>query len=336
MDANVFCGRSILITGGTGSFGRGIVAHLLEAHCNFARLVVFSRDEMKQYEMQQQFPDPRLRFVIGDVRDRDRLTNAMKGCDFVIHAAALKHVPIAEYNPIECVKTNIHGAENVIAAALANKVLQVMALSTDKAVNPASLYGATKLCSDKLFVAANNLTDGEATRFSVTRCGNIIGSRGSVLPLFRKLVAEEAPALPITDGRMTRFWATLDQCVDFILQNFERMWGGEIFVAKTPSIRIVDLAAAVAPHFPIKVIGIRPGEKLHEIMCPLDDSHLTITFPDYFIIKPPITYFDWATDYRMSRDGVKGSPMGTSFEYSSGTNDHFLTVQEIAQLNARL
>jgi len=336
MGTDFFDKRSILITGGTGSFGKQVVTHLLKTNANFSRLIIFSRDELKQYEMQQQFQDTRLRFFIGDVRDRERLMTAMKGCEYVIHAAALKQVPAAEYNPMECIKTNVHGAENVIAAALANKVLRVMALSTDKAVNPVNLYGATKLCSDKLFVAANNVTGGQETRFSVTRYGNVVGSRGSVLPLFRKLVADKVDSLPITDERMTRFWITLEQGTDFVLKNIERMWGGEIFVPKIPSIRMVDLATAVAPRLPIKVVGIRPGEKLHEVMCPLDDSHLTLEFPDYFMIRPTITFFDRKNDYSVSREGVSGGATPDRFEYSSDKNDHFLTVKEIAELNERI
>ena len=336
MATDLFDKRSILITGGTGSFGKQVVTHLLRTNANFSRLIIFSRDELKQYEMQQQFQDPRLRFFIGDVRDRERLMTGMKGCDYVIHAAALKQVPAAEYNPMECIKTNVHGAENVIEAALANKVSRVMALSTDKAVNPVNLYGATKLCSDKLFVAANNVVGGQETRFSVTRYGNVVGSRGSVLPLFKKLVADKADALPITDERMTRFWITLDQGTDFVLKNIKRMWGGEVFVPKIPSIRMVDLAAAVAPDLAIKIIGIRAGEKLHEVMCPLDDSHLTLEFPDYFVIRPTITFFDRKNDYSVSRDGVRGRATPDRFEYSSDKNGHFLTVKEIAELNERI
>jgi UDP-N-acetylglucosamine 4,6-dehydratase len=334
MSPDILKDRSILITGGTGSFGKRIVANLLAAKSKFSRLAVYSRDELKQYEMQQKFSDPRLRFFIGDVRDRDRLTMAMRGCDYVIHAAALKQVPAAEYNPMECIKTNVHGAENVIAAALENRVLRVMALSTDKAANPINLYGATKLCSDKLFVAANNLAGAQDTRFSVTRYGNVVGSRGSVLPLFKRLLDEGAKALPITDERMTRFWITLDEGIEFVLLNFARMWGGEIFVPKIPSIRVVDLASAVAPGLPLKLIGIRPGEKLHEVMCPLDDSHLTLEFESYFIIRPSITFFDRSIDYSVTRDGQKGHTTPDGFEYRSDSNRHFLSVAEIVKLNS--
>jgi UDP-N-acetylglucosamine 4,6-dehydratase len=329
-------GRSILITGGTGSFGRQFVATLLKERCEFKRLVIYSRDELKQYEMQQSVQDPRLRFFIGDVRDRDRLIMAMKGCEYVIHAAALKQVPAAEYNPMECIKTNVHGAENVIAAALENKVLRVMALSTDKAANPINLYGATKLCSDKLFVAANNLVGGAETRFSVTRYGNVVGSRGSVLPLFRQLLREKVSALPITDERMTRFWITVNEGIQFVMQNFGRMWGGEIFVPKIPSIRVVDLASAVAPGLPLKFVGIRPGEKLHEIMCPLDDSRLTVEFDTYFVIRPSIVFFDRNIDYIVSQDGQKGRATPDGFEYRSDNNNHFLTIPEIAEMNSTI
>jgi UDP-N-acetylglucosamine 4,6-dehydratase len=331
-----FEGSSILITGGTGSFGKRFVAHLIDSGCQFKRLVIYSRDELKQYEMQQQIADPRLRFFIGDVRDSERLKSAMVGCDYVIHAAALKQVPTAEYNPIECIKTNVHGAENVILAAIANKVRRVMALSTDKAANPINLYGATKLCSDKLFVAANNLAGGQDTRFAVTRYGNVVGSRGSVLPLFQQLLRNGADFVPITDPRMTRFWITLEQGIDFVIQNFARMHGGEIFVPKIPSIRVVDLAAAVAPNLPTKVVGIRPGEKLHEVMCPADDSHLTVEFNDHFVIRPTITFFDQNVDYMRSRDGKTGRPTDDGFEYNSGTNEHFLTIPEIVELNTSI
>ena len=331
MSPDILKDRSILISGGTGSFGKNFVANLLAVRSEFSRLVVYSRDELEQYEMRHMFQDPRIRFFI---RDCDRMVMAMRGCDDVIHAAALKQVPAAEYNPMECIKTNVHGAENVIAAALENKVRRVMALSTDKAANPINLYGATKLCSDKLFVAANNLVGGQETRFSVTRYGNVVGSRGSVLPLFKRLLDEGAEALPITDERMTRFWITLDEGIAFALQNFARMRGGEIFVPKIPSIRIVDLASAVAPGLSLKFIGIRPGEKLHEVMCPLDDSHLTFDFGSYFVIRPSITFFDSNIDYSVSCDGQKGHPTPGGFEYRSDSNPHFLTVAEIVNLNS--
>jgi UDP-N-acetylglucosamine 4,6-dehydratase/5-epimerase len=327
----MFDGKSILVTGGTGSFGRQYVRTLLGQH-RPRRVIVYSRDELKQYEMAQEFDHESMRYFIGDVRDVDRLTQAMNGVDYVIHAAALKQVPAAEYNPMECIKTNIHGAENVIRAALATSVEKVMALSTDKAANPINLYGATKLASDKLFVAANNLTGGHRTRFAVVRYGNVVGSRGSVVPFFRKLIAAGSGHLPITDIRMTRFWITLQQGVDFVLKNFERMHGGEIFVPKIPSVRIVDLAKAMAPGLPQKVIGVRPGEKLHEIMCPSDDSHLTLEFGDHYVIRPTIQFVG-NTDFTLNRSGETGTQVEEGFEYHSGRNERFLTPAEIVSLN---
>ena len=328
----MFNGKSILITGGTGSFGRQYVKTLL-ARYKPQRIVIFSRDELKQFEMQQEFNDPCMRYFIGDVRDSERLTQAMNGIDYVIHAAALKQVPAAEYNPMECIKTNIHGAENVIRAALAAEVEKVIALSTDKAANPINLYGATKLASDKLFVAANNMAGGHRTVFSVVRYGNVVGSRGSVVPFFRKLVTEGATELPITDERMTRFWITLQQGVDFVLDNFVRMHGGEIFVPKIPSIRIVDLATAIAPELPQRIVGIRPGEKLHEIMCPADDSHLTLEFSDHFVLQPTIRFYNRDLDYTLNGKGENGRAVISGFEYHSGTNTHFLDVQGIRKFN---
>ena len=324
--------KSILITGGTGSFGRAFVKTLLEQHSP-RRVVVFSRDELKQFEMQQELSGPQMRYFIGDVRDADRLRQAMRGVDIVIHAAALKQVPAAEYNPMECIKTNVGGAQNVIAAAIDNEVAQVVALSTDKAANPINLYGATKLVSDKLFVAANNVSGGHRTRFAVVRYGNVVGSRGSVVPFFRKLMAEGARELPITDLRMTRFWITLEQGVAFVVRSLQRMHGGEVFVPKIPSARITDLAAAIAPGLATRVVGIRPGEKLHEIMCPSDDSHLTLEFEDHFVIRPTIQ-FSIPLDHIENRLGERGKPVAGGFEYNSGTNPWFLDVDEIARLVA--
>lgn len=328
----MFNDKSILITGGTGSFGKQYVKTIL-ARYKPQRIVIFSRDELKQFEMQQDFNDPCMRYFIGDVRDAERLTQAMNGVDYVIHAAALKQVPAAEYNPMECIKTNIHGAENVIRAALAAEVQKVIALSTDKAANPINLYGATKLASDKLFVAANNMAGGHRTKFSVVRYGNVVGSRGSVVPFFRKLLAEGAAELPITDDRMTRFWITLQQGVDFVLSNFVRMHGGEIFVPKIPSIRVVDLATAIAPDLPQRIVGIRPGEKLHEIMCPADDSHLTLEFDDHFVLQPTIRFFNRDLDYAINANGECGQPVVSGFEYHSGTNPNFLDVDGIREFN---
>ena len=327
----MFDDSSILITGGTGSFGKQYVKTLLLRY-KPRKIIIFSRDELKQYEMEQDYNQGCMRYFIGDVRDRDRLIQAMNGVDYVIHAAALKQVSAAEYNPMECIKTNIHGAENVIHAALANSVKKVIALSTDKAANPINLYGATKLASDKLFVAANNIAGGHVTRFSIVRYGNVVGSRGSVVPFFNKRIAEGCSSLPITDVRMTRFWITLQQGVDFVLKNFERMQGGETFVPKIPSVNVVDLAKAIAPQLPHVVIGIRPGEKLHEIMCPADDSHLTLEFSDHYVIKPTIQ-FSGRVDFTTNKLGEQGAPVPTDFEYSSGKNTNFLSIQAIADMN---
>ncbi len=327
----MFNDKSILITGGTGSFGKQYVKTLLERY-HPKKLIIYSRDELKQYEMQQDFHDSCMRYFIGDVRDRDRMTQAMRGVDYVIHAAALKQVPAAEYNPMECVKTNIYGAENVIHAALANDVEKVIALSTDKAANPINLYGATKLASDKLFVAANNVAGGHRTRFAAVRYGNVVGSRGSVVPFFMKRISDGADHLPITDARMTRFWITLQQGVDFVLTDFARMQGGEIFVPKIPSVRIVDLASAMAPHLPQRIVGIRPGEKVHEVMCPADDSHLTLEFGDHYVIKPTIL-FTQLTDFERNGLGETARHVEQDFEYHSGKNSEFLSVDQIIAFN---
>lgn len=326
----MFNNKSILITGGTGSFGKKYTKTIL-ANYKPKRLIILSRDELKQFEMQQVFNDPCMRYFIGDVRDAERMRQAMEDVDFVIHAAALKQVPAAEYNPMECIKTNIYGAENVIKAAIANNVERVIALSTDKAANPINLYGATKLASDKLFVAANNNVGSRKTRFSVVRYGNVVGSRGSVVPFFKKLLADGADHLPVTHDEMTRFWITLQQGVDFVLKNFARMQGGEIFVPKIPSIRILDLAAACAPELPVKIIGIRPGEKLHEIMCPADDSHLTLEFADHYVICPTIKFFGRDIDFSKNKLGERGHIVEPGYEYHSGNNPHFLNVEQIRE-----
>lgn len=331
----MFDGKSILITGGTGSFGKMYIQTLLSRY-NPSRIVVYSRDELKQFEMAQRFNSPVMRYFIGDVRDLRRLTQAMRGVDIVIHAAALKHVPIAEYNPMECIKTNVDGAQNVVAAALDNEVHQVIALSTDKAANPINLYGATKLCSDKLFTAANNIAGGHRTRFAVVRYGNVLGSRGSVVPFFVKLLEDGATELPVTDVTMTRFWITLQQGVDFVLKNFQRMQGGELFVPKIPSMRILDLVHALGDDLKYKVIGIRPGEKVHEVMCPADDSHLTLEFKDHFVIRPSISFVDKNLDFSVNRLGERGVEVPRGFAYSSGDNPHFLTVQELREMNERV
>ena len=326
----MFNDSSILITGGTGSFGKKYTKILLERY-KPKRIIIFSRDELKQFEMQQEFNDPCMRYFIGDVRDQERLNQAMDGVDYVIHAAALKQVPAAEYNPMECIKTNIHGAENVIKASIANDVKKIIALSTDKAANPINLYGATKLASDKLFVAANNMTGMHPTRFAVVRYGNVVGSRGSVVPFFKKLIEEGTDYLPITHSDMTRFWITLQQGVDFVLKNFERMYGGEIFVPKIPSATITDLATSLAPNLSQKVIGIRPGEKLHEIMCPADDSHLTIEFDDHYVIAPSITFQSARNDFTTNEIGEVGKDVEQGFEYNSGKNEHFLSIDELKE-----
>jgi len=327
----MFNDKSIMITGGTGSFGRQYVKTLLERY-QPKKLIIYSRDELKQYEMEQDFNQKCMRYFIGDVRDPGRLIQAMNGVDYVIHAAALKQVPAAEYNPMECIKTNVHGAENVIQAALANNVEKVIVLSTDKAANPINLYGATKLASDKLFVAANNIAGGQRTRFAAVRYGNVVGSRGSVVPFFKKLIDEGSTHLPITDERMTRFWITLQQGVDFVLKNFERMHGGEIFVPKIPSVKVVDLAKAMASNLPQEIIGIRPGEKLHEVMCPADDSHLTLEFADHFVIKPTIQFSGYV-DFAVNKLGETGQPVKQGFEFHSGKNPQFLTIEEIVAFN---
>ena len=330
----MFNDKSILITGGTGSFGNKFTETLIN-NFNPKRIVIFSRDELKQFEMSQKFNQDCMRYFIGDVRDKERLTMAMNGIDYVIHAAALKQVPAAEYNPTECIRTNISGAENVIHAALSNDVEKVIALSTDKAANPINLYGATKLCSDKLFVAANNFAGTKKTIFSVVRYGNVVGSRGSVVPFFQNLINEKADHVPITDMKMTRFWITLREGVNFVVTNFSRMSGGEIYIPKIPSVRITDLASAMAPDTPQKIIGIRPGEKLHEVMCPSDDSHHTVEFDDHYIILPAIRYRGQRNDFTQNDLGEKGQFVHQGFEYNSGTNPHFLSEKEILQYNKK-
>ncbi len=328
----MFDDKSILITGGTGSFGKKYVETLLKNH-RPRKIIIFSRDELKQFEMQQVFNKPCMRYFIGDVRDKERLNRAMRGVDYVIHAAAMKQVPAAEYNPMECVKTNINGAENVIDAALNNDVEKVIALSTDKAANPISLYGATKLASDKIFVAANNISGGHKTTFAVVRYGNVVGSRGSVVPFFEKLINEGSDHLPITHMEMTRFWITLQQGVDFVLKNFQRMLGGEIFVPKIPSIKICDLATAMAPNLPQKGVGIRPGEKLHEVMCPADDSYHTFEYEDHFVIAPSIIFSSRSNDFTVNAINERAAPVAHAFEYNSKNNSQFSTISEIQAFN---
>ena len=325
-------GRSILVTGGTGSFGRAFVGAVCERY-RPRKLIVFSRDELKQYEMAQAFPPERwpfIRYFIGDVRDAGRLQTAMRGVDDVVHAAALKHVPIAEYNPFECIKTNVMGAENVVNAAIAAGVKRVVALSTDKAANPINLYGASKLASDKIFVAAGAMAGDADTRFCVVRYGNVMGSRGSVAPFFQKLAAEGARELPITDPRMTRFWITLDQGVNFVLSSLEALTGGEIFVPKIPSMATTELASAIAPNLPHKLVGIRPGEKLHEIMVPEDDARSTVELEDRYVIVPS---HDAALRAAYLAKGARELPEG--FSYASDKNPERLDARGLQGLLGR-
>lgn len=324
-------GKRILVTGGTGSFGRRFVQRVLERY-EPARLVVFSRDEMKQYEMQQdpaRFKSPCVRYFIGDVRDASRLETALRTIDYVVHTAALKQIPTAEYNPFECINTNVLGAENVVSAAIRAGVKKVIALSTDKAVNPINLYGASKLASDKIFVAANNLSARDGPCFSVVRYGNVIGSRGSIVPLFQKLAREKSDYLPITDPRMTRFWITLDHGVDFVLSCLDAMKGGEIFVPKQPSMRITDLAECLAPGIPHRMIGIRPGEKLHEAMITEDDTRTTRELKDRFVVLP--AFKDW-TDDSLVADG--STPVAEGFRYTSDSNTEWLDRDTLRKLLA--
>ena len=325
----MFNNKNIFITGGTGSFANAFVAMLLREYTP-NKIIIFSRDELKQYEMAQKFNAPCMRYFIGDVRDLPRLQKAMNGVDYVIHAAALKHVPIAEYNPMECIKTNIMGAQNVIDACIDNGVKKVIALSTDKAASPINLYGASKLASDKLFVAANNIIGKASTRFSVVRYGNVLGSRGSVVPYFTKLINAGEKSLPITDANMTRFWITLQEGVAFVLKSFERMKGGETFVPKIPSMKMSDMASAMAPHLPQEIIGIRPGEKLHEVMCPQNDSHLTLEFHDHYVIEPTIQFAQKVT-FDTNAIDEQGKKVAYGFEYSSDKNEHWLTHEELLE-----
>ena len=326
----MFNNANILITGGTGSFGKKYTQILLEKY-KPNKIIIFSRDELKQFEMQQFFNSPCMRYFIGDVRDQARVEEAMEGVDYVIHAAAMKQVPAAEYNPMECIKTNIYGAENVIKAAIKNKVKKVIALSTDKAANPINLYGATKLASDKLFVSANNMVGVKEIRFSVVRYGNVVGSRGSVVPFFQKLINEGLLELPITHIDMTRFIITLRAGVEFVLKNFERMQGGEIFIPKIPSMYVTELAKAMAPNLKHKIIGIRPGEKLHEVMCPSDDSHLTLEFNDHYVICPSIQ-FNHEVDFMKNPIGEVGRKVQQGYEYQSGTNTEWLSNKEFLKM----
>jgi UDP-N-acetylglucosamine 4,6-dehydratase len=320
-----FSGRSILVTGGTGSFGRKFIATLVK-RSRPRRVVVYSRDELKQYEMAQELSDkeyPFLRYFIGDVRDAPRLEMALSGVEFVVHAAALKQVPTAEYNPFECIHTNVVGAENIVRACIRAGVKRVVALSTDKAANPINLYGASKLASDKIFIAANHLSGAHGPRFAVVRYGNVVGSRGSVLPLFQQRLRENADHLPITHMDMTRFWITLEQGIDFVISVFATMQGGEIFIPKIPSMRVIDLARALSPDTPLKCIGIRPGEKLHELMITEDDAGNTVELEDRYVIKP--AFAAWHSD---STIDIEGRPVAERFSYASNTNTEWLMEED--------
>ncbi len=326
----MFNGKNILITGGTGSFGKKFTQTLLR---DFTpnKIIIYSRDEQKHYDMAQEYKEKCMRFFVGDVRDFKRLKKAMRDVDYVIHAAAMKHVDIAEYNPMECINTNIHGAEYVIDAAIDAGVKKVIALSTDKAANPINLYGATKLASDKLFVAANNMVGNHDIEFAVVRYGNVIGSKGSVVPFFKKLLDEGREELPITDERMTRFLITLQEGVDFVIKNFARMQGGEIFVPKIPSMRMIDLAQAMSGDKPYEVIGIRPGEKLHEAMITKEDSLRTIEFDDHYVIMPTIR-FTKDVDFTINALGERGRRVEDGFEYASDTNKEWLPKEKFLAL----
>lgn len=322
-------GKNILVTGGTGSFGQRFVRNVL-GKFKPRRLIIFSRDELKQHEMAQTFSAEEqgvLRFFIGDVRDHDRLVMALRGVEYVVHAAALKHVPIAEYNPFECIHTNVIGAENLVRASIQMGIEKVLAMSTDKACNPVNLYGASKLAADKIFVAANNLSGKAGTDFSIVRYGNVVGSRGSVVPLYHRLIKEGAKSLPVTDERMTRFWITLDQGVNFVLSCMNMMRGGEIFVPKIPSMRITDLAESMAPGVPHEFIGIRPGEKLHEVMLTDADSRTAVEFDDRFIIEPEFASWDHQTHLT---DEAQRPP--ESFSYTSDTNTEWLSSGDFKDL----
>jgi UDP-N-acetylglucosamine 4,6-dehydratase len=316
-------GKTILVTGGTGSFGKKFTRMVLDRY-DVNKLIIFSRDELKQAQMRAEFGDnPKLRFFIGDVRDKERLYRAFDGVDVVIHAAALKRVPECEYNPFEAIKTNVIGAQNIIDAAIDRGVSKIVALSTDKAVNPINLYGATKLCSDKLFIAGNSYVGSKDTRFAVVRYGNVVGSRGSVVPLFLQL--KEAGKLPITDPRMTRFWITLEEGVEMVFAALEKMQGGEIFVPKIPSMKITDLAEAIAPECELEIVGIRPGEKLHEMLITGSDARHTLEFENYYIIQPE---FSW---WKLGNH-KDGKPLTDDFEYTSDKNEEWLTVEEMREM----
>tara|TARA_B100000686_G_scaffold350511_1_gene446697 strand:+ start:1147 stop:2145 length:999 start_codon:yes stop_codon:yes gene_type:complete len=329
----MFNNKNVLITGGTGSFGTLFIKKILKKF-NPKKLIIYSRDELKQSLIAKKIKDPSLRFFIGDVRDDERLTLAMEGVDFVVHAAALKQVDAAEYNPMECIKTNVNGAENVVKAAIKNNVQKIIALSTDKASDPINLYGATKLTSDKIFSSANNIVGKKKIRFSIVRYGNVVGSRGSVVQIFDQFKKDQLNYFPITDQRMTRFWITLDEAVDFVFSCFFRMVGGEVFIPKIPSIKIVNLAKAMDPKKKHKIIGIRSGEKLHEKMISANESHLTLDFKNYYIIRPSIK-FEKRVNYSKNNLGEKGKRVVENFEYTSDKNLNFLNIEQIKKINKK-
>jgi len=328
---SILTNKTILITGGTGTFGKAFSTEILSKYPDVAKVIIYSRDEFKQFEMARlfQFADnPKMRYFVGDVRDRERLYRAFEGVDIVIHAAALKQIPSCEYNPFEAIKTNVNGAQNVIDAAIDRGVSRVVALSTDKACQPINLYGATKLCSDKLFITGNSYAGSKQTKFSVVRYGNVMGSRGSIVPFFKDLVKSGAKSLPITDERMTRFWLRLDQAIELVIYAMENMQGGELYVKKIPSIKILDLAKAIAPDLPTKIVGIRPGEKIHEKMISSDDARNTLELDNHYIIQPD---FHW---WKARNNHLNGKPVPNDFDYHSGNNDKWLTVEEIRKLIA--
>jgi len=335
LNKNFFKNKNILITGGTGSLGNKFAEYLLNNH-NPKKIIIYSRDELKQSIMSQKFSVNKyycMRYFLGDVRDLDRLSMAMQDVDYVLHAAALKHINIAEYNPFEFIKTNILGAENVVKASIKNNVKKVIVMSTDKAVDPINLYGATKLTSDKIFISSNNIVGlKKHTRFSVVRYGNVFGSRGSVVPLFYDLKSKKEKNFPITDLRMTRFLITLNQSINFIVQSFLEMQGGEIFIPKIPSVKITDLAKAIVPNCNFKIVGIRPGEKIHEKLCSINESNYVREFKTYFIIMPNITFFDESINYQINKSKEIGKKVSNDFEYCSSTNKEFLNIIDIKEL----
>ena len=325
-------GKTILITGGTGSFGKRFIKRLLDNY-NCKKIIIYSRDELKQFEMREELASHKkfkcLRFFIGDIRDKSRLMTALNNVDYVIHSAALKQIDTAEINPHECIKTNIVGTQNLIEACIEKNVKRVVALSTDKAVDPINLYGATKLAADKLMISANLISVHKDTIFSVVRYGNVINSRGSVIPFFKKLINQKAQHIPLTDKRMTRFFITLDESVEFVVKSFERMQGGEIFIPKLPSIKIIDIIKALDENYKIKIVGIRPGEKIHEVLCPVSTAHLTLDFKDHLILLPTV---DLNKNYLVNKKKEKGKLVKESFIYSSDKNQKFLNIKEIKEI----